>query len=141
MRKAIALMKLPFKFRMANRLNRREHFLVQLVALLPFIAFILFQVALNIDISNSVAYEKTIYFWLNGWVGLFWMVNFMRAGVARLHDCDRSGWWMVLICLLSFSALFPIILLCTWSGSKAPNKYGDTFFNTAFPDGLINSTL
>lgn len=141
MKQTIALMKLPFQLRMANRLNRRQHLLVQFIAVLPFAAFMLFQIKMNVDFTNSVTYEKTIYFWLNGFIGLYWMVNFIRAGIARLHDCNRSGWWMVLVCLLSFSFLFPIILLCAWPGTKTLNKYGDIFSNTNFSDSLLNAAL
>jgi hypothetical protein len=42
-------------------------------------AFILFQVAMHVDINDSVTYEKTIYFWLNGLAGLYWSVISIKS--------------------------------------------------------------
>jgi uncharacterized membrane protein YhaH (DUF805 family) len=47
----------------------------------------------------------------------------LAAGVRRLHDTDRSGWWL----LISFVPLIGTILLIVWfctRGTDSPNRFG-----------------
>lgn len=122
--KIIDFLILPFRFKIAKRLNRMQHLKIQLIAFLPMMLFILLLMATNVNLNDSVAYEQTINFWIGGLVGLHWMVISIRVGIARLHDCNHSGWWILFIICLSTAALFPIFLLCLWSGSKEENNYG-----------------
>ena len=65
------------------------------------------------------------------WLGL--IVPNIAVLVRRLHDTDRSGWW-VLIGLIPFlGAIVLIVFACTESGP--PNKYGDG------PDGRGDLTV
>jgi uncharacterized membrane protein YhaH (DUF805 family) len=44
-------------------------------------------------------------------------------GVRRLHDIDRTGWWI----LISFIPLIGFILLLVWfatKGNDGPNRFG-----------------
>ena len=45
--------------------------------------------------------------------------------VRRLHDLGFSGWWILLIMLLSPLALVIIILFSIIRGTKGENKYGE----------------
>jgi uncharacterized membrane protein YhaH (DUF805 family) len=54
--------------------------------------------------------------------GLGLLLPSLAVLVRRLHDTDRSGWW-VLISLIPFIGLIVmLVFLCT--GSSGPNKYG-----------------
>ena len=47
----------------------------------------------------------------------------IAIGVRRLHDLDRSGWWL----LLSFIPLVGAIILLVWfcsKGTEGPNRFG-----------------
>ena len=47
----------------------------------------------------------------------------IAIGVRRLHDLDRSGWWL----LLSFIPLVGAIILIIWfcgKGTDGPNRFG-----------------
>jgi len=47
----------------------------------------------------------------------------IAIGVRRLHDLDRSGWWL----LLSFIPLVGAIILIVWfcsRGTDGPNRFG-----------------
>ncbi len=49
----------------------------------------------------------------------------IAVGVRRLHDLDRSGWWL----LLSFVPLVGIIILIIWfctQGTQGPNRFGQS---------------
>lgn len=57
-----------------------------------------------------------------GIVGLVHLVPGLAIGVRRLHDIDRTGWWL----LLSFTGIGLIVLLIfnILSGTPGPNRYG-----------------
>lgn len=47
----------------------------------------------------------------------------IAVGVRRLHDTDRSGWWL----LLAFIPLIGAIILIVWfatEGTRGPNRFG-----------------
>lgn len=50
------------------------------------------------------------------------LLAFVALGVRRLHDTERSGWWM---CMIAFhlAAIFLIIMLAQ-RGTRGPNKFG-----------------
>jgi len=61
-------------------------------------------------------------------IGLFYaLVTFLpslAASVRRLHDTDRSGWWL----LLMFIPIIGWILLIVWfasRGTAGTNRFGD----------------
>jgi uncharacterized membrane protein YhaH (DUF805 family) len=48
----------------------------------------------------------------------------LAVGVRRLHDTDRSGWWL----LLGLIPLVGIIILIVWfcgKGTDGPNRFGE----------------
>lgn len=48
----------------------------------------------------------------------------LAVGVRRLHDVDRSGWWL----LIGFVPLIGALLLLYWNvqpGTPGPNRFGD----------------
>lgn len=51
----------------------------------------------------------------------------LAVGVRRLHDLDRSGWWL----LVGFVPVIGTILLLVWfctRGTTGPNRFGPDFF-------------
>lgn len=47
----------------------------------------------------------------------------IAVGARRLHDIDRSGWWMLLV----FLPLIGVIILIWWActrGTTGPNRFG-----------------
>ena len=65
----------------------------------------------------------------NGPYGLFWFVSWIvtipgiTVSVRRLHDIDKSGWWI----LISFTVigLIPLFIWAITEGSKKNNRFGD----------------
>lgn len=67
--------------------------------------------------------------------GLIWLafiVPNLAVLVRRLHDTDRTGWWVLIGLIPLVGAIILIVFACTDSGS--PNRYGDG------PDGKGNLT-
>ncbi len=62
---------------------------------------------------------------IGGLFGLITLIPGLALGARRLHDINRSGWWLLmwLICWL----IIPLIILLVWAakpGDDGPNKYG-----------------
>jgi uncharacterized membrane protein YhaH (DUF805 family) len=59
--------------------------------------------------------------------GLFMLASaipYLAVGARRLHDIDRSGWWM----LIAFIPLIGWLILLYWyvkAGTPGPNRFGN----------------
>ena len=67
------------------------------------------------------------YYSRGGWLTLiFCLVNFLpwlAVTVRRLHDSDRSAWWL-LIGLVPFFGGLVLLVFMIWSGTRGPNRFG-----------------
>ena len=54
---------------------------------------------------------------------LILLVPSIAVGVRRLHDTDRSGWWL-LIALIPFIGAIVLIVFFVFDGTPGPNKFG-----------------
>lgn len=57
-------------------------------------------------------------------LGLFGFVASIMMLERRLHDLDKSGWWMLLLCVPLVNILFYIYILF-FKGTEGPNQYGE----------------
>ena len=83
-------------------------------------------------ISYVVATILDSMFGLTGWVGshgvimvvfaLAMLVPSLAAAVRRLHDTDRSGWW-VLIALIPLVGAIALLVLLALEGTKDHNRF------------------
>ncbi|WP_084420570.1 DUF805 domain-containing protein [Henriciella litoralis] len=58
-------------------------------------------------------------------LGLFYLailIPGLAIAVRRLHDTDRSGWWL-LITFIPFASIVLLVFFCM-AGTVGPNKYG-----------------
>ncbi len=75
------------------------------------------------SIAGSIIDAVTGYPVLAFLVSLATLIPGLAATVRRLHDTDRSGWWI----LLAFIPLVGAIILIVWeasAGAPGPNRYG-----------------
>ncbi len=57
---------------------------------------------------------------------LFGLATFLPSiaiGVRRLHDLDRSGWWLLLVFIPLIGAIVLLIWYCA-KGTAGPNRFG-----------------
>ena len=47
----------------------------------------------------------------------------ISVGVRRLHDIDRSGWWL-LICLIPLVGIIVLLVWMCTRGTLGPNRFG-----------------
>ena len=52
------------------------------------------------------------------------LVPSIAAGIRRLHDTDRSGWWLLIV-LVPIVGVIVLIVFFVTQGTQGPNKYGD----------------
>jgi uncharacterized membrane protein YhaH (DUF805 family) len=56
-------------------------------------------------------------------VALATLVPTLSASARRLHDTNRSGWWL-LVALVPVVGAFVVIYLCCQPGTEGPNNFG-----------------
>lgn len=56
-------------------------------------------------------------------VALATLVPSLSAGVRRLHDTNRSGWWL-LVALVPVVGAFVVVYFCCQPGTEGPNDFG-----------------
>ena len=57
-------------------------------------------------------------------LGLAILLPSIAAGIRRLHDTDRSGWWLLIGLIPILGAIILLVFFVT-QGTAGPNKYGD----------------
>lgn len=56
----------------------------------------------------------------------------ISLGVRRMHDINRSGWWMLLfVGFMVYVPLIILLILAAFPGNKGPNRYGPEPWTTA----------
>jgi len=85
---------------------------------------IIYAVALVIDI---VAGTKFVFILI---VSLGMLLPTLAAGVRRLHDIDKSGWWYF-ISLIPFIGGIWLLVLFVQAGTPGQNSYGPPPAQTA----------
>ena len=58
------------------------------------------------------------------------LVPSIAVGVRRLHDIDRSGWWL-LIMLIPLIGLIVLLIWFVKKGTDGPNRFGDDPLSSA----------
>ena len=59
--------------------------------------------------------------------GLIIFFPWLGVEIRRLHDVDRSGWWL-LINLTIIGAIYPLLVWRCRKGTAGPNRFGDDPF-------------
>jgi len=82
----------------------------------------LISIAANI-VDRSLGGGMSTVGLLGGIVALALLLPNIAIGIRRLHDRDKSGWWLLLI----FIPLVGAIILVIWfvvRGTQGPNRFG-----------------
>ena len=60
---------------------------------------------------------------ISGAISLLTFIPGLAVGFRRLHDTDRSAWWL-LICLIPLVGIIVLIVFWASAGTPGPNKFG-----------------
>ena len=112
----------------SGRARRKEYWMFFLISALISIVLTLLDILLG---TYSVEYEAGLF---SGLYSLLILIPSIAVVVRRLHDTDRSGWWILisLIPLIGVIVLFVFICLDSQPGT---NRFG------ANPNEVASQTL
>jgi uncharacterized membrane protein YhaH (DUF805 family) len=85
--------------------------------------FFLFMIVVNIvaSVLDSIIFGDIPVLYLIATLAL--LVPSIAAGVRRLHDTDKSGWWLLLGLIPVVGAIVLIVFFCQ-RGTVGPNQFG-----------------
>ena len=112
----IALFEIIKKYaKFEGRANRPQYWYFVLT---QFLAFFILELLCVIPFVNIIAFLALLV------LGLGLIVPGIAVSVRRLHDTNKSGWWL-LLCFVPFVGSLVILVFMCLEGTKGANKYGD----------------
>ena len=100
-----------------NRLNRKRY----IMRLLALWVVGLASVMILGTLFNTYKIKAFVY--LEFILVVVFLIAAVPLKIRRLHDLDRSGWWVLPVFVPVVHFLF-ILYLLFWKGTEGPNKYG-----------------
>jgi len=101
-----------------GRSRRKEYWLWVLFIWLVMI------VLSTLDAAMGTTTPGTYYGMLSGIFALLILIPNIAVGVRRLHDTDRTGWWLLIIFVPLIGAIWLLVLMVL-DGTAGPNQYGE----------------
>lgn len=119
-------------FVFSGRARRKEFWMFVLISTLisialTFIDAVAFGYAL--DGSGGIALTSSLY-------SLAVLIPTLAVWIRRLHDTDRTGWWVLLILLPIIGPLWLLVLFC-FEGTRGSNRFGVDPKNPNAEDGDV----
>ena len=102
-----------------GRARRREYWMFTLMYLIVYVALAIVGGILSI-ISSTLG---SLVFGLIGLASLAVLIPSIAVTVRRLHDVDKSGWF-ILVSLIPVIGGFYLLYLTIIEGTKGDNQYG-----------------
>ena len=102
----------------SGRARRKEYWLFYLLFLLVYIFFAI------IDAASGTLDSATGIGALTGILFLAVLIPQLAVGVRRLHDTDRSGWWLLVGFIPLVGPIVLIVFFCL-DGSAGDNRFGE----------------
>jgi uncharacterized membrane protein YhaH (DUF805 family) len=99
----------------SGRARRKEYWMFALVSMLIGIGLALLDGILHLRVEGK-GVLTTLY-------GLGVLIPALAVGVRRLHDTDRSGWWM-LLGLIPVAGALVLLVFFVLSGTPGTNRFG-----------------
>lgn len=112
----IALFEIIKKYaKFEGRANRPQYWYFVLT---QFLAFFILELLCVIPFVNIIAFLALLV------LGLGLIVPGIAVSVRRLHDTNKSGWWLLLYFVPIVGPIVLLVFMCL-EGTKGANKYGD----------------
>ena len=111
-------------FNFHDRASRKEYWLFVLITYAMSVITVILDTELGFADEGALVFTGVLY--------LVHLIPLLAVSVLRLHDVDKSGWWL----LISFTGIGAIILLVVFclGSTKGQNHYGPA------PDGTGRGT-
>lgn len=101
----------------SGRARRKEYWFFVLFSLLISIALMV------LDTVFALASDSGIYLGFYPLFSLAILLPSLAVTVRRLHDCERTGWW-VLIGLIPLLGVLVLLVFMVQDGTRGDNQYG-----------------
>jgi uncharacterized membrane protein YhaH (DUF805 family) len=98
-----------------GRARRREYWMFVLFNILASMVLGFFDGVISAALDTNVSFFGGLY-------SIFVLIPSIAVGIRRLHDTDRSGWWL-LLALVPLANIVLLIFLIE-DGTQGPNQYG-----------------
>jgi uncharacterized membrane protein YhaH (DUF805 family) len=122
-------MLLPYRryFEFSGRSRRMEYWMFTLFG-------ILVNAAITVVLGRTAYTSMGSFVWfdtrlnavgdiVSGLFALFNLIPSLAVLVRRLHDVDRSGWWLLLV-FLPILGWFALFIFTCLDGTRGPNRFG-----------------
>lgn len=110
-------------FSFKGRINRAKFWMVRL--LLPIgIVRSLIIVGVIVDLISRGASEAGFVTLLLYGIFCVWVWASLAVTVKRWHDCDRSGWWILIELIPIIGDILVFVVLGFCKGTAGPNRFG-----------------
>lgn len=122
-------MLLPYRryFEFSGRSRRMEYWMFTLFG-------ILVNAAITVVLGRTAYTSMGSFVWfdtrlnavgdiVSGLFALFSLIPSLAVLVRRLHDVDRSGWWLLLV-FLPILGWFVLFIFTCLDGTRGPNRFG-----------------
>ncbi len=104
-------------FEVSGRSNRSEYWMFALVYfVIAVIATIIDVAVLGHGFGENPGIVASI-------VTLLHFIPSITVGIRRLHDTDRSGWWLLILFIPLIGVIWLIVLFC-FEGTLGNNRFG-----------------
>jgi len=113
-----ALLPLKRYAEFSGRSRRKEYWLFVLLLIPIYIAAMAIDFVIGL---NTVVVGLYGPFYLLTALAL--LVPSIAVGVRRLHDIDKSGWWLLITLIPLIGAIVLLVFACT-AGTAGPNRFG-----------------
>ena len=99
------------------RARRKEYFLFLLAYIILYVVFVV------IDVGTGTFNEAISMGALTGIFVLAMLIPGLAVSVRRLHDTNRSGWWLLISFIPLVGAIWLMVLICL-KGTSGENRFG-----------------
>jgi len=100
----------------SGRARRKEYWFFFLFNLIASIVLTVIDVTVGTYSATGVGLLSTIY-------GLAVLIPSIACGVRRMHDIDRTGWWL-LIAFVPFIGVIIVLVIALLPGTAGDNRFG-----------------
>lgn len=100
----------------SGRARRREFWMFALFNFLISLVLAIVDAIIGTDYGRGGGLLQTIY-------GLAVLIPSIAVGIRRLHDTDRSGWW-ILIALVPCVGFIVLLIFYIQHGTRGANRFG-----------------
>jgi uncharacterized membrane protein YhaH (DUF805 family) len=74
-------------------------------------------------ILSLLGQASIVFYVLSAIYSLAVLIPSLAVGIRRLHDTNRSGWWLLII-LVPLAGIIILIVFMATEGTPGPNNYG-----------------